>query len=128
MGHFPFPLEVYMYLLTALKCVLWCLALSEELENAFLQWGAGHVYGLSPVWDLMWIFKFSRRENAFPQPGCWKNRKVNINCKLFTFINQKLYLWFPKFICGTLNLSWDKRAPKIISKNIFNFRSCLIIF
>ena len=53
-------------------CVLWCLARSLELLNAFPQPGVWHMYGLSPVCDLKWIFKFSNREKALLHPGYWK--------------------------------------------------------
>ena len=62
-------------LLTVSWCVLWCLALSDEFENAFGQPRCWQRYGFSPVWDRMWIFKFSSLENALLHPGNWR-RKV----------------------------------------------------
>lgn len=55
--------------LTVSKCVLWCLARSLELLNAFWQPGCWQRYGFSPVWLLKWILRFSSLEKAFLQPS-----------------------------------------------------------
>lgn len=55
--------------LTVSKCVLWCLARSLELLNAFWQPVCWQRYGFSPVWLLKWILRFSSLEKAFLQPS-----------------------------------------------------------
>lgn len=49
-------------------CVCSCLALSDELENFLLHWNL-QWKGFSPVWDRLWIFKFSSRAKLRWQPS-----------------------------------------------------------
>jgi hypothetical protein len=76
-------------LLTVSTCVRWCLARSELLLNAFVQPEYWQEYGLSPVWDLWWIFKFSSLENAFVHPWNCKHWGINYN----SIRNSRISLW-----------------------------------
>lgn len=89
-------------LLTVSWCVLWCFALSDEFENAFGQPRCWQRYGFSPVWDRMWIFKFSSLEKALLHPGNWR-RKV-----------AKLVHWH--FVLLIVNIFHPKQFLIIYSK------------
>lgn len=69
--------------LTVSKCVLWCFALSELFEKLLGQLGNWQRYGLSPVWLLWWIFKFSSLENALEHPLNWNNTIGSTRDSLF---------------------------------------------
>lgn len=60
--------------LTVSWWVLRCFALSEELLKLFKHPGCVQRYGLSPVWDLRCIFKFSNRLNALGHPMYWNSK------------------------------------------------------
>lgn len=63
---------------TSLECVrFWCLARSEALEKALLQPSCSHTYGFSPVWDLRWVLRFSRREYALEQPSNCRETEID---------------------------------------------------
>lgn len=68
--------------LTVSTCVLWCLARSLELLNAFWQPGCWQRYGFSPVWLLKWILRFSSLEKAFLHPSNYKREIKNTLSKL----------------------------------------------
>ena len=66
--------------LTGSLWVCSCLARSDELENFLVQlnsWAYLQLNGLSPVWDLMWIFRFSDLANARLQFSCCNVKELS---------------------------------------------------
>lgn len=93
-------------MLTVSWCVLWCLARSDEFENALGQPRCWQRYGFSPVCDRMWIFRFSSLENALLHPGNWKKekkkKKVNCNTAWSQMIREIAILCKTIVNCGQL--------------------------
>ena len=79
--------RILMQRLTGSLWVCSCFALSDELENFFVQlnsWAYLQLNGLSPVWDLMWIFRFSERAKARLQFSCCKMKfALQMSCRTF---------------------------------------------
>ena len=75
--------------LTGSLWVCSCLARSDELENFLVQlnsWAYLQLNGLSPVWDLMWIFRFSDLANARLQFSCCNVKELSSNSEYWIMI------------------------------------------